>query len=456
MLRSKAERRCTGRASAVEARTESDEMSAYSFVAISIFYLNLPLCLYVLLLDRRSRLHQIFFLMSLTAGLWNLLAGFMMAAGTEEGMLLRFRLAAIAGITLFPLILHFTLVLTGHRRTWWRLLLIYGPAFAAHYRNWTSFFMFEDIVGIGSSWVFLPAYLSPWMYLWLVYSQGTIIVALALLFRWTRRAPSRRAKKQAKIVFSSLLLFLLTASIGDYLVAPRLHIPSVSPLFHIIFLAGTVYAVVRYRFLSITHQTMSGDIIEALDVPILLLSPEAVILKVNRAASIELSIGEKNAIGRGFVEFLGDSNLLRDGIRRLLRGNVEKIGCMLHLDHQPPARTLEVKLSAVKDEFGEIIGILLAGQVMSGLAPFLQRYQITPREWEVVGYVVSGVTNRAIAGFLSISERTVKNHIASVYGKLDVPNRVGLVGMLRDHNLFAVVPPRPGEKTSAKESPREW
>jgi DNA-binding NarL/FixJ family response regulator len=421
-------------------------MNVYSFVAISIFYLNLPLCLYVLLMEPRSRLHQIFFLVSLSTGLWNLLAGFIMVAETKDTMLLWFRLAAIPAITFFPLVLHFALVLTGSPRKKWLLILIYGLGLIAHYRNWTSFFMFDDIVRVGSSWIFLPATKSPWMYLWLAYSQSCVIAALVLLFRWSRRAPTVRARKQARIIFTSLLLFLLTASIGDYLVAPRLQIPTVSPLLDFFFLVGTVYAVVRYRFLSITHQTISGDVIEAIEVPIMLLSPAAVILKANRAASIALGIDEKDAIGKDLKDLVGGTPALHDGIRRLLRGAVETFGCMLHLDHQPPERTMEVKLSVVKDEFEEPIGIMLAGQVMSGLAPFLQRHQITPREWEVVGYVVSGMKNRAIAALLGISERTVKNHVASVYDKLDVVNRVGLAGMLHDHNLFAVVPAQPPKK----------
>jgi DNA-binding CsgD family transcriptional regulator len=430
-------------------------MSAYSFVAVSLFYVNLALCLYVLLLDRRSRMHQVFFLMSLAAGLWNLLAGFIMPAGTRDVMLLWFHLAAIAGITFFPLTLHFVLALTGRSSKWWLLLLIYGPAIVAHYRNWTSFFMFDDIVRVGTSWVFQPAYASPWMYLWLVYSQGVIIIALVLLYRWSRQASSPRARTQARIVFTSLLLYLLTASIGDYLIAPRLQIPSVSPLLDFIFVVGTVYAVARYRFLSITSQTVSGDIIESLEVPILLLSPAAVILKANRAAALALGTEVHNAVGRGIVEFVGDPGMLHDGIRRLLRGTVEKVGCTLGLAREQSAGTLEVKLTTVKDDFGEVIGILFEGRAMSGLAPFLLRYQITPREWEVIGYVASGVGNRAIAASLFISERTVKNHLANVYNKLDVASRVGLVGILRDHNLFAVAPAPPGETTSASKSLRK-
>ncbi len=99
---------------------------------------------------------------------------------------------------------------------------------------------------------------------------------------------------------------------------------------------------------------------------------------------------------------------------------------------------MEVKLSIVKDMLGEPLGILMAGEVLRGLGSFLSRTGITPREWQVVGYAVCGLKGNEIAALLGIAERTVKAHLANVYDKLGVHTRMGLAGVLRDHNLFAV------------------
>ena len=48
---------------------------------------------------------------------------------------------------------------------------------------------------------------------------------------------------------------------------------------------------------------------------------------------------------------------------------------------------------------------------------------LTPREVEVLGLIVAGYTNRAIAEDLVISEWTVKSHITKIYRKLDVTSR---------------------------------
>lgn len=52
------------------------------------------------------------------------------------------------------------------------------------------------------------------------------------------------------------------------------------------------------------------------------------------------------------------------------------------------------------------------------------RERLTAREAEVLGLVVRGWDNAQIGAALYISPRTVKNHIASILGKLEVQNRL--------------------------------
>lgn len=61
--------------------------------------------------------------------------------------------------------------------------------------------------------------------------------------------------------------------------------------------------------------------------------------------------------------------------------------------------------------------------------------QLTPREFEVMGYIIRGFTNRQIAETLYISMRTVEGHRASLFGKLGLKNRVELVEFAEKHGL---------------------
>lgn len=60
---------------------------------------------------------------------------------------------------------------------------------------------------------------------------------------------------------------------------------------------------------------------------------------------------------------------------------------------------------------------------------------LTPREAEVMGFLVKGFTNRQIAEALVISERTVEGHRANLFGKLGLKNRVELVEFAEKHGL---------------------
>ena len=52
---------------------------------------------------------------------------------------------------------------------------------------------------------------------------------------------------------------------------------------------------------------------------------------------------------------------------------------------------------------------------------------LTPREREILQLMSEGLPNKTIANRLSISERTVTTHVANIYSKLHVNNRVSAI-----------------------------
>lgn len=52
---------------------------------------------------------------------------------------------------------------------------------------------------------------------------------------------------------------------------------------------------------------------------------------------------------------------------------------------------------------------------------------LTPREKEILRHMSDGLPNKTIAARLSISERTVTTHVANIYAKLQVNNRVSAI-----------------------------
>ncbi|MFD2078386.1 DNA-binding response regulator, NarL/FixJ family, contains REC and HTH domains [Actinopolymorpha cephalotaxi] len=61
---------------------------------------------------------------------------------------------------------------------------------------------------------------------------------------------------------------------------------------------------------------------------------------------------------------------------------------------------------------------------------------LSQRESEVLGFLVSGLSNRAIAGKLVLGEETVKTHVRSIFRKLSVNDRAGAVAVALREGIF--------------------
>jgi DNA-binding CsgD family transcriptional regulator len=62
---------------------------------------------------------------------------------------------------------------------------------------------------------------------------------------------------------------------------------------------------------------------------------------------------------------------------------------------------------------------------------------LTPREVEVLRLVASGKTNRAIAGDLVLSEKTVARHLSNIFTKLGISSRASATAYAYEHDLVA-------------------
>jgi len=69
-------------------------------------------------------------------------------------------------------------------------------------------------------------------------------------------------------------------------------------------------------------------------------------------------------------------------------------------------------------------------------APSGQTHRLTPRELQVLRLVAGGETNKAIAGKLSLSEKTIDRHVSNIFAKLDVSSRAAATAFAYRHQLI--------------------
>jgi DNA-binding NarL/FixJ family response regulator len=61
------------------------------------------------------------------------------------------------------------------------------------------------------------------------------------------------------------------------------------------------------------------------------------------------------------------------------------------------------------------------------------RGDLSERELEIIELVATGLTNQEIAERLTISKRTVDNHVSNIFTKTGAKNRVALLNWAMDH-----------------------
>ena len=67
------------------------------------------------------------------------------------------------------------------------------------------------------------------------------------------------------------------------------------------------------------------------------------------------------------------------------------------------------------------------------LAGFYERFELSKREREIVRLMLTGKSNKEIAGELFVSTHTVKNHVYNIYQKLHVSSRLHFIRIVQDH-----------------------
>ena len=75
----------------------------------------------------------------------------------------------------------------------------------------------------------------------------------------------------------------------------------------------------------------------------------------------------------------------------------------------------------------------LSNPTADNLASMGQSLGLTKREIQIVQCIADSLNSKAIGQQLSISPWTVKNHLQSIYGKVGVNTRIGLLKRLNRH-----------------------
>jgi DNA-binding CsgD family transcriptional regulator len=116
-------------------------------------------------------------------------------------------------------------------------------------------------------------------------------------------------------------------------------------------------------------------------------------------------------------------------VARAFRALGDEDGAALEID---AAKKVFVQLGAAPDVRA---AEQMAAPATTAAGPAADTHGLSARELEVLRLVASGKTNKAIAGELFLSEKTVDRHVSNIFGKLNVPSRAAATAWAYQHQI---------------------
>jgi DNA-binding CsgD family transcriptional regulator len=139
----------------------------------------------------------------------------------------------------------------------------------------------------------------------------------------------------------------------------------------------------------------------------------------NKAASIHSNAGRNMSLG------LSISAILQCILLLSYHGNIY-LALLFILVFFASAGFIPVYLNY----YGELRNLLPEGKIPDTLDDFCKKFEVSPREKEIIIEIFNGLSNQQIADKLFISLQTVKDHTHRIYGKTDVNSRVQLIKLV--------------------------
>ena len=414
-------------------------MKVFSLLTIVVFGSYIYTGLYVLYVNPKSIVNRLYFIMSLCLAGYTFCGVYALSSDTVESILKWHKGGMYFVVVFFALTLQYFTALTRPGRTGPVLLgLIYLPVPFLFYFNATSSLLYSNFIKTGEVWAFVSSYDSFTYFIYIVYVSLYNILYLILVAGWGKKTVFKRQKMQARMLFITLAIGYFAGMLEEIL------LPSLSPysshalsaFFFIIPMLAALFATVRTRFMAITLEYVSEEIVNTIDEAIILLDPDFRILVCNTRAEVLLSRSGAELTNRRFADIVADYGVIAPLLYRMMNDGDNGFPCRLEYSTDGGRRVLtDNTFAKVLDKKGEIIGVLIVSREVKELEQLKIAFNITPRETEIIRCIAAGYSNREMCGRLSLSESTIKTHLLNIFRKLEVKNKLQLLHVLQEFTL---------------------
>ena len=165
---------------------------------------------------------------------------------------------------------------------------------------------------------------------------------------------------------------------------------------------GIWYSIVKYRFLSMTPELVSKDLIENIDDSVILLDASLKIIKINPITEILINHKSDDIIHLPISKIILEHKSIIDEINNMIKDNYKTFSTRIHYIKSDNKNILmDVKFYILKDKYNDLIGIMLIGKQVKELKQFRSIYKITKRQEQIIRMIINGRTNKEIADVIA-------------------------------------------------------
>lgn len=241
-----------------------------SLMFFSVFSISIFLGLHVLFINPKNSLNRLFFGICHSLSIWAFAFSMVNSSKNYEFVFFWRRISSIGWGTIFAFLLHFTLILTGHReilKKRWIYYLLYLPSVVFVYIFGLDTFSTKRqyvLVFSDAGWI-NTAKSNFWDWMYNIYYMSFAVATIVLLIIWMKKSRNPETKKEALILITSFFVAIMFGTITEMVINiyTDLKSPQMSPIISIIPILAIYYSVRHYGLMrpDIIHQSEPGEIL---------------------------------------------------------------------------------------------------------------------------------------------------------------------------------------------------
>lgn len=279
---------------------------------------------------------------------------------------------------------------------------------------------------------------SIWTILFYSYMMMSGIACVAIGIYWYLKASTVREKKQARII---ILSSLAGAVALVHLFFPADHLIAAHALFinfynifcFIILVFGIRFAIKKYGLMTITPANPASELFKGMHEALFVIGTHGKIIFLNEPARTLAQRSGMEAEAGSIFSLFESQAILKHEIGEIINGRGLKRPVILTASKNAGGLVLEASLLGVKNEIGELIGIIMIVREAGGIPDLQEQHCLSSRETEILLLLCNGLSSREIAEECEITLLTAKTHIHNIYQKTGLKNRVELSNLLNKH-----------------------